>query len=523
MSESGGFHPGYSPWAVALTVTLATFMEVLDTSIVNVALPHVAGDLSAGQDQSTWVITSYLVSNAIVLPLSGWLSTRLGRKRFYMACVALFTVSSLLCGLAPSLGTLIFFRVLQGIGGGGLGPSAQSILADTFPAKKLGPAFAIYGMAVVLAPAIGPTLGGFITDHYSWRWVFFINVPVGMVSLLLNRSMLRDPPYLARARKRQGRIDLGGIALIALGLGSLEVVLDKGQEDNWFTSGFITAFAAVAVTALTAFVAWELTHKDPVVDLRIFKQRNFTVAMLMMAVLGATLYGTTLLLPQFTQTQLGYTAQLAGEALAPGGFVIVLLMPLVGVLIAKVDARKLIAFGFLATALGLYYTGQRLSTTISFGTASALRVYQAFGVAFLFVPINTVSYVGVPKEKNNEVSGLINLARNLGGDIGIATFTALLAHRSQIHQVNLATHTTRYNRTLVAQLDAITSALVHTGATAQQAARKAVGLLGGALLSQATTLAYIDIVRVFAGLCMLVVPLVLLMKKNDPRAASAAA
>jgi DHA2 family multidrug resistance protein len=523
MSESGGFHPGYNPWVVALTVTLATFMEVLDTSIANVALPHIAGNLSAGQDQSTWVITSYLVSNAIVLPLSGWLSTRFGRKRFYMACVALFTGSSLLCGFAPSLGMLIFFRVLQGIGGGGLGPSAQSILADTFPAKKLGPAFAVYGMAVVLAPAIGPTLGGFITDHYSWRWVFFINVPVGFLSLLLTRRMLQDPPYLARARRRLGRIDLTGIALIAVGLGSLEVVLDKGQEDNWFTSRFITAFAVVAVTALVAFVAWELKRENPVVDLRMFKHRSFTMAMLMMGVLGATLFGTTLLLPQFTQTQLGYTAQLAGEALSPGGLVIMLMMPLVGVLITRVDARKLIAFGFLAAAVGLYYMGQSLSTTISFGTATELRVFQAFGIAFLFVPINTVSYVGVPREKNNEVSGMINLARNVGGDIGIATFTALVAHRSQIHQTNLASHTSRYNPTFVAQLDAITSALVHTGATAQQANRKAVGMLGRALLAQATTLAYVDVIRVFAALCVLMVPLVFFMKKNDPRAAAAAA
>jgi DHA2 family multidrug resistance protein len=318
MSEpTRGFHPGHNPWAVALTVTLATFMEVLDTSIANVALQHIAGDLSVGSDESTWVLTSYLVSNAIVLPISGWLATRLGRKRFYMSCVALFTVSSFLCGIAPNLGMLILFRVLQGAGGGGLGPSEQSILADTFPPARRGMAFAVYGMAVVLAPAIGPTLGGFITDHFSWRWVFFINVPVGIASLLLSYRMVQDPPYLARERKRLGPIDFPGLSLIALGLGCLEVVLDKGQEDDWFSSGFIRTFAVVCVVALVAFVVRELTCDNPVVDLRLFKQRTFAAACVMMLVLGGTLFGTTVLLPQFAQIQLGYTAQLAGEALHP--------------------------------------------------------------------------------------------------------------------------------------------------------------------------------------------------------------
>jgi DHA2 family multidrug resistance protein len=514
MSERG-FHPGHNPWAVALTVTLATFMEVLDTSIANVALQHIAGDLSVGSDESTWVLTSYLVSNAIVLPISGWLATRLGRKRFYMSCVALFTVSSFLCGIAPNLGMLILFRVLQGAGGGGLGPSEQSILADTFPPAKRGMAFAVYGMAVVLAPAIGPTLGGFITDHFSWRWVFFINVPVGIASLLLSYRMVQDPPYLARERKRLGPIDFPGLSLIALGLGCLEVVLDKGQEDDWFSSGFIRTFGVVCVVALVAFVVRELTCENPVVDLRLFKQRTFAAACVMMLVLGGTLFGTTVLLPQFAQIQLGYTAQLAGEALSPAGLLIMALMPLVGGLLARVDARKLIAFGFLSASAGLFYMAAHVDADISFGTAVELRVYQSFGLAFLFVPINSVSYVGVPHEKYNEASGIINLARNMGGDIGIAAVTAIIARRTQIHQTTLVAHATRYSPTFLARLDATTRAIVHAGMTTEEASRKAMGLLARSVVAQAQTLAYVDAIRIFAFLTVVMIPLAFVMKRPE--------
>src|SRR4051812_1502614 len=329
-TDESGWHPGHNPWLIALTVTLATFMEVLDTSIANVALPHVAGNLSASQDQSTWVLTSYLVSNAIVLPISGWLSSRIGRKRFYITCVALFTLSSFLCGVAPNLGALIFFRVLQGLGGGGLGPSEQSILADTFPPQKRGMAFAVYGMAVVLAPALGPTLGGFITDHYSWRWVFFINVPVGLVSMLLSSRMVTDPPWLARDANRSQPIDVVGLALLVIGLGSLEVVLDKGQEEDWFHSSFITGFSLVALVALISVVLWELRTKHPIIDVRLFKNRTFATANVMMFMLGLTLFGSTVLLPQFTQLLLGYSAQQAGMALSPGGVLILCMMPFVG-------------------------------------------------------------------------------------------------------------------------------------------------------------------------------------------------
>ncbi|HEX4515715.1 MAG TPA: DHA2 family efflux MFS transporter permease subunit [Polyangiaceae bacterium] len=515
--------PRHSPWAIALTVTMATFMEVLDTSIANVALQHIAGSLSVDQNESTWVLTSYLVSNAIVLPISGWLATRLGRKRFYMTCVALFTVSSFLCGIAPNLGLLIFFRVLQGAGGGGLGPSEQSILADTFPPNKRGMAFAVYGMAVVLAPAIGPTLGGFITDHYSWRWVFFINVPVGIASLLLSHRMVEDPPYLARERKKLGKIDFPGIALIALGLGCLEVVLDKGQEDDWFASRFILVFATIAAVSLVAFVVWELTRKNPVVDVNLFRHRTFAAASCMMLVLGATLYGTTVLLPQFTQNVLGYTAQLAGEALSPGGLLVMAMMPMIGALVARVDARKLIALGFLISGASLFYMAHHIDREISFGVAVRLRMYQAAGLAFLFVPISTISYVGLPQEKYNQASGIINLARNMGGDIGIAALTTLLARRSQHHQVDLVAHTTAVNPTFNARLAAMTRTLVHSGASTHEAHRRALAALSRRVISEAATLSYMDLLWMFGVATLVMVPLTFLMKKNEPGKSAAPA
>ncbi|HET7824177.1 MAG TPA: DHA2 family efflux MFS transporter permease subunit [Anaeromyxobacter sp.] len=414
-AEPQGFTGGHNPWAVALTVTLATFMEVLDTSIANVSLPHIAGNLSVSQDESTWVLTSYLVSNAVVLPVSGWLASRFGRKRFYMSCVVVFTASSFLCGVAPSLGALVFFRVLQGLGGGGLGPSEQAILADTFPPSRRGMAFAVYGMAVVLAPAIGPTLGGWITDHFSWRWVFFINVPVGIASLLLSSRMVVDPPWIAEGRSRAGSIDYVGLGLVAVGLGALEYVLDKGQEDDWFASRTITAFAIVAAAALLSFVLWERRQEHPVVDVRMFRSRSFATANVLMVVLGMALYGSTVLLPQYVQVWMGWTAEQAGKALSPGALVVIALLPLVGRLVSKVDTRWLIAFGCSVLAASLFHMAHTLSPGIDFRTAVLLRAYQSIGLAFLFIPINTVAYVGVPPEKNNAVSGIINLSRNLGG------------------------------------------------------------------------------------------------------------
>src|SRR6201993_1976654 len=329
-----------NPWVIALTVTLATFMEVLDTSIANVALPPISGNLSAGADESTWVLTSYLVSNAVVLPLSGWFSSLIGRKRFYMTCVAIFTLSSFLCGLAPSLGVLVIFRILQGIGGGGLQPSEQAILNDTFPLEKRGMAFAVYGLAVVVAPTIGPWLGGWITDNFSWRWIFYINVPVGIISMLLTSFLVSDPPYMKKANVKAGfRIDYIGIGLISLGLGSMQIILDKGQREDWLSSNFIRAFAVTMVIGIVAAIFWELRQDHPVVDLRMLKNRNFAIATTAMFFLGFVLYSSTVLIPQMLQQLLGYTAEMAGLALSPGGAVIMCMMPVVGILVSKVDTR----------------------------------------------------------------------------------------------------------------------------------------------------------------------------------------
>ncbi len=509
--------PKHNPWLIAVTVTMATFMEVLDTSIANVALPHIAGNLSAGQDESTWVLTSYLVSNAVVLPISGWLGTIFGRKRFYMTCVALFGISSFLCGLAPSLGWLVFFRVLQGIGGGGLAPSEQAILADTFPPQMRGMAFALYGFAVVLAPAIGPTLGGYITDNFNWRWIFLINIPVAILSLILTHRLVEDPPWIKRASNKKYRIDFVGLGLIAIGLGSLQVVLDKGERDDWFGSHFIVTFATFAVIGIVGTVIWEYFHKDPIIDIRLFKNRTYAIACVMMFMLGLALFGSTVLIPQFLQSLLGYTAERAGMVLSPGGLVVLLLMPVVGILVSKLDARYMIAFGFGVSALALYYMTS-IDLEISYGVAVRYRAFQAVGLAFLFVPINTMSYVGVPREKNNAVSGMTNLARNIGGSVGISMVETLLARRSQFHQDRLAGNFSLYSEPFRSAARGTAQALVHRGVSVADAPQQAYGELFRGLQQQASALAYIDTIWIFAGVCAVMVPIAFLMKKNVPGA-----
>src|ERR1700689_2394341 len=437
MNEAAEWRPTVNPWIIAITVTLATFMEVLDTSIANVALPHIAGSLSAGQDESTWVLTSYLVSNAIVLPMSGWLSSIVGRKRFYMGCVALFTISSFLCGLAPNLTMLIIFRIMQGAGGGGLQPSEQAILADTFPPAKRGMAFAVYGIAVVTAPAIGPTLGGWITDNFTWRWIFFINIPVGILSLLLTSRLIQDPPYFKRRKLKETHIDYTGLGFVALGLGTLQVVLDKGQRDDWFDSHFIIWLTVISAASLIFVIFWEWHHKDPIIDLHLFRERTFATANFLMFMLGFALLGSTLLLPLFMQTMLGYTAKRAGLALMPGGFAIMVAMPLVGFLLSRYSPRYLMMFGLSMLSFSLFHM-TTFDLSIDFRTVTIARVYQAIGMAFLFVPINTAAYAFLPRDKNNAASGLMNLARNMGGSVGISVVTTLLARRAQFHQVQLS-------------------------------------------------------------------------------------
>jgi DHA2 family multidrug resistance protein len=504
-----------NPWIIALTVTLATFMEVLDTSIANVALPHIAGSLSAGQDESTWVLTSYLVSNAIVLPLSGWLSSIMGRKHFYMSCVALFTISSALCGFSLNLPMLIVFRILQGAGGGGLQPSEQAILADTFAPAKRGMAFAVYGIAVVMAPAIGPTLGGWITDNFSWRWIFFVNIPVGAISLLLTSRLIQDPPYLKRRKLSETHIDYIGLGLVALGLGTLQVILDKGQRDDWFDSNFILTLTVISVASLIFVIFWEWRQKDPIIDLHLFKERTFATANFLMFMLGFALLGSTLLLPLFMQTLLGYTAERSGLALMPGGFTIMIAMPIVGFLLSRYSPRYLMLFGLCMLSFSLFHMTS-FDLGVDFKTVMMARVYQAMGLAFLFVPINTTAYSGLPRDKNNAASGLMNLARNIGGSVGISAVTTLLARRAQVHQVQLVEKINAGNPQLRSTLSGLTSRFSGGGYGPGAALQHAYATVAANVDRQATMLAYIDNFWLLGVVIACLIPCVFLIKKVKP-------
>ena len=508
--------PKFNPWLIAVVVALAAFMEVLDTSIANVALPHLAGDLGASNDESTWVLTSYLVSNAIVLPISGWLANLFGRKRFFLLCIFVFTLSSLLCGIAPSLPLLILFRVIQGVGGGGLQPMAQAILADTFPPQKRGLAFALYGITAIMAPTIGPTLGGWLTDNYSWRWIFYINLPVGIATLLLVLRVVEDPPYIARNRNAGVRVDYIGIALLALGVGALQILLDKGQEDDWFGSQFIITLAVICAASLVSLVFWELHSKTPVIDVRMYKSFNFAVANLMMFFLGMLLFASLVMMPQFLQTLMGYTAQSAGLVLSAASLIILFEMPIVGQLTTKIPAKYIMAFGWICLALGMYYSTKGLDLEISFGAASRLRVVQSFGLGFLFVPINLSAYVGVPAEKGNHVSGLVNFMRNIGSSVGTSMVTTLLARRAQFHQANLAFHATKYDPAFRNQLNGLSGQLLHSGASAPDAQRAAYGRLYQSLQVQSQTLAYVDTYMVLAVLAGIMFLLAFIVRKNNP-------
>ena len=510
------WRPKYNPWLIAVVVALAAFMEVLDTSIANVALPYMAGNLGASNDQSTWVLTSYLVSNAIVLPISGWLAGALGRKRFFMACLGVFTVSSLLCGTAPSLGFLLFFRVLQGAGGGGLQPMAQAILADTFPPEKRGLAFALYGITAIMAPTIGPTLGGWITFNYSWRWIFFINLPVGIATWFLVRRFVEDPPYISRLKSAGVKLDYIGIGLLALGIGSLQVLLDKGQEDDWFGSRFITTLVITAAVCLVSLVIWELFQKAPIIDVRMFKSFNFAGSSLMMFVLGILLFSSLVLMPQFLQTLVGYTSELAGLALSAGGLVLLFEMPVVGQLTTKVQARYLIAFGWLALSIAMYYSTKRIDLQISFVAATWLRIAQVIGLGFLFVPISLAAYVGIAPEKNNAVAGIINFMRNMGSSVGTSMVTTLIARRSQFHQATLIDYTRPDNPNFQNTVNGLTQRLAHSGLGTYGARQQAYARIYQSVQSQAASLAYIDTFMVLAIGAAIMFCLAFLLKANRP-------
>jgi DHA2 family multidrug resistance protein len=429
--------PRVNPWLIAMTVALAAFMEVLDTSIANVALPHIGGSLGASTDEATWVLTSYLVSNAIVLPLGGWASSLIGRRNFFVLCITIFTIASFLCGAAPSLPILLLCRVLQGAGGGGMQPMAQAIMADSFEPHKRGQAFALYGLVAVLAPSIGPTLGGWITDNFSWRWIFFINIPVGIVAFLLVTRLVEDPPWIKADRSLLRNMDYLGLAFLAIGMGGMQIMLDKGEENDWFASSFIRLFAFLFVFGIIGLFMWEWRKKDPLINLRLFRYKNFAICCFLMLLVGGVLNANTVLQPQFTQQLLGYNATTAGLALTAGGVALVVMMPLAGIATSKISARPLAVGGFILFVISFRYAANVTNLQMSFAEASWLRVVQMAPIPFCFISITNAAYVGMPKEQSNQVAGLINLVRNIGGSILIAVTNAQVTTRSMWHERHL--------------------------------------------------------------------------------------
>jgi MFS transporter, DHA2 family, multidrug resistance protein len=519
--------PARNLWAIALTVTMATFMELLDTSISNVSLPHIAGGLGTSYDESTWILTSYLVANAIILPMSAWLSRVFGRKRYYMMSVALFTTTSLLCGIAPSLSMLIVCRVLQGLGGGGLAPVEQAILVDTFPVEKRAAAFALYSMAIVTAPAVGPPLGGWITDNFSWRWVFFINVPVGLVSLLLSNRLVHDPPEFTQERHdaRQGgklRIDHIGIVLIAVGFACLEVVLDRGERDDWLGSHFITTFLAIAVVAIAAAIWWEWHNNDPVIELTLLRERNFAISCTYYFLFAFGLFGSTVLIPEILQTLFGYTATDAGLVLGPGAAVVTLLAPFVVRIVPRIGAKRLLAASFTIAALSMFYYSGFTSQTDYFHFAFA-RCFQGFGYAFMFVPVTQLAYSYLPKNKNNKGSSLTNLCRNWGASFGIAFVTTMLERRSQYHQSVLISHLTAADGTVQQFVNSTSRYLLTRGTSGPDAIHQSYGLVSSLMTQQATMLAAMDCFHLLGLVVLLGLPLAFLIRRFQIGAAGGAA
>jgi DHA2 family multidrug resistance protein len=489
-----------NPWVIAMVVSLATFMEVLDTTIANVSLRHIAGGLGSSQDESTWILTSYLISNAIVLPISGWLATLIGRKRFYMICVALFTASSFMCALAPNLGLMIFFRVLQGLGGGGLAPTEQSIFADTFPPEKRAKAFAFYGVTVIVAPAVGPLLGGWLTESFSWHWIFLINLPIGLVALTLI-FFLVDEPQAVKDDTEQFRKnfipDWLGFLLVASTFGCLQVILDRFEQDDGFASSSIVVFTTIFVGSAIALVLWELQHPQPVFDVRLFKVPSFAAANLVMLLVGFTLFSTTQLIPQIAQNLLQYDALKAGESLALGGLAAAVMMPFAGIVASKAPARWVVGAGLLATGVALIHTSG-VNGEISFLDLSMTRVYQSVALPFLFVALTTAAYVGIPPDRNNEASAIVNLSRNLGGSIGVAIATTELAWRTQFHHARLAEQ--------VGSIGPRGESLTQGGLAAAQAI----------VQGQAQLLSYLDIFWLFGIAALCVIPIALFLKSPPP-------
>ncbi|NPD67035.1 DHA2 family efflux MFS transporter permease subunit [Lichenicola cladoniae] len=500
--------PKGNPWLIAIVVTLAAFMEILDTTIVNVSLPHIAGDLSTSYNDAAWALTSYLAANGIVLTISGWLGRRLGRKRYFLICIVMFTVFSFLCGVATSLPQLIVFRLFQGLFGGGLQPNQQSIILDTFPPAKRGGAFAITAIATIVAPVLGPTLGGYITDNFSWRWVFFLNVPVGIFAALAVSALVEDPPW---ARMRKTPVDLIGLSLITIGLGCLEVMMDRGEDDDWFGSTFICVLAVLSVAGILGAVGWLLTTKRPAVDLRVLGDRNFAIGAMLIGVVGIVLYASAVLVPQFAQQVVGYTATLAGLILSPGGLGIIVLIPLVNIAMKHVETRYIIATGFTIMGASLVYSSH-LILQIDFKHLVMFRLAQTAALGFLFVPISTIAYRTLPREMNGDASALFSMFRNVFGAIGIAMSTSLITQRTQVREAHMTHWMTPFYQPyneyihrseMLLQRLGRPPASIHAGAQHQ---------IYQQFVRQATVLAYNDCFLLFSLIAFAVVPFCFLLK-----------
>jgi DHA2 family multidrug resistance protein len=502
--------PSKAPWMIAISVMLATFMEVLDTSIAAVALPYIAGSLSATNDEATWVLTSYLVANAIVLPASGWFSLKFGRKRFLIACIIIFTISSFMCGAATSLAFILIARAVQGAGGGALQPLSQAILLESFPADKRGLGMAVFALGVVVAPVLGPTLGGWLTDTYTWRWAFYINIPVGIFAIIMIMRYVEDPPYIKNAKP--GKLDGIGLGLLAIWLACLQIILDKGQEDDWFGATWIRWATIILVTCFILFLIREFRHKKPLVDLRVFRNRNFTIGCILIGLFGATLYGLVTLLPLFYQELMGYTALAAGWAVSPRGIGAILAMPVIGILTTKIDNRWLIMTGFLLFAISSLRFGQA-TLEISQWSFIWVIIISGFGSGSVFVPLSTTTLSGLPNEEIGNAAGLSNLLRNIGGSIGIALVNTIVQRHSQLHRNELAHSIALTNPTLQGRLQGLQQFLMARGSSPAGAMDRAVALTGRALDRQALLWSYVDDFRYMALVCFLCVPLVFLLKK----------
>ena len=501
--------PAVNPWIVAVAVMFATFMEVLDTTVVNVSLPHIAGSLSASVDEAAWALTSYLVANAIVLPMTGWLANYFGRKRTLLTAVFGFTAASVLCGLAPTLEMLILFRVIQGATGGALQPLSQAVMLEAFPPQDRGKAMAFWGLGIVVAPMLGPVIGGWLTENYSWRWVFYINLPVGLASVIMTRLFIFDPPYIRRSSRG---VDYWGIGFLALGVGALQIVLDKGQEEDWFSSHVMVILAILAVLGMIAFVVRELVTKDPVVHLRVFKDRTYSAGVFLMTVLGFVLYGSMLLVPIFLQTLLGYPALEAGIAMAPRGLGSFLMMPVVGTVLGRFDPRKVLAVGLVGAAWTLYALS-KLNLQAGYWDIFWPQFIQGAALALLFVPLTTATMDPIPKEEMGNATSMFNLMRNVGGSIGIASASTFLFRRQQYHTNLLGADINPYRPQVQALTKGLAANMMAHGADPATAAHQSYGAIWGMVLRQASMQAFVDTFRALGVVFLLVLPLLLVMKR----------